>query len=73
MGVETPAPIGRRMLSHLADEPVEANVYERASLGAGACVRGPAIVREPLATILVIPGQTATVGRFGELVIEARP
>ena len=68
-----PAPIGRRMLSHLADEPVEANVYERDTLGAGACVRGPAIVREPLATILVIPGQTATVGRFGELVIEARP
>jgi len=68
-----PAPIGRRVLHHLADEPVEARIYERASLGAGALVDGPAIIREPLSTILVIPGQTARVGRFSEIVIEARP
>lgn len=68
-----PQPISRRMLRHLADRPLKAKVYDRAALGAGARIDGPAIVREPLSTILVIPGQTATVGRFGELVIEAQP
>ena len=67
-----PEPIAARTLRHLAAEPVEAKVYERASLGAGASIPGPAIIREPLSTILVIPGQSATVGAFGELVIEAR-
>jgi len=65
-------PIGHRELRHLTDRPVEAAIYERAELGQGATVTGPAIIREPLSTILVIPGQTARVGRFGEIVIEAR-
>ena len=51
--------------------PVEAGEFRRDELRAGARVRGPAIVREALSTTLVCPGQTAEVGRFGELVIEA--
>lgn len=66
-----PQQISRRMLRHLAAEPVEAGIYERASLGQGATITGPAIIREPLATILVMPGQTAAIGSFGEIVIEA--
>ena len=65
-------PIARRTLHHLSDAPVEADIYERSTLGAGAVIEGPAIVREPLSTILVAPGQTATVGAYGELVIEVR-
>ena len=57
-------------LRHLAAEPFEAAEYERAALPVGARVEGPAIVREPLSTTFVCPGQTATVGGFGELVIE---
>lgn len=65
-----PAPIGTRALHHLAAEPVAASIYARADLAPGARVAGPAIVQEPLSTILVLPGQAATAGRFGELVIE---
>ena len=65
-------PSGRRILRHLSHVPVEADIYERSTLGAGAVIEGPAIVREPLSTILVAPGQTATVGAYGELVIEVR-
>jgi N-methylhydantoinase A len=60
-------------LRHLADEPVRAAEYAREQLAVGAMVRGPAIIREALSTTVVMPGQVAEVGRFGELVIEARP
>lgn len=64
-------PVGQRELRHLAATPVQAAIYTRESLPPGAVVAGPAIVQEDLCTILVCPGQTATVGRFGELIIEA--
>jgi N-methylhydantoinase A len=60
-------------LRHLADEPVRAAEYEREQLPVGAIVGGPAIIREALSTTVVMPGQVAAVGRFGEIVIEARP
>jgi N-methylhydantoinase A len=57
-------------LRHLADEPVTAGEYVRERLPVGGRVRGPAVIREPLSTTLVCPGQVAQVGRFGEIVIE---
>jgi N-methylhydantoinase A len=69
----TPAPAASRTLRYLEAEAVVANVYDRISLGAGAAIRGPAIIREDLATILVLPWQVATVGTFGEIVIERAP
>jgi N-methylhydantoinase A len=57
-------------LRYLAEEPIEATEHERASLTAGARLAGPAVVREGLATTLVVPGQTLEVGALGELVIE---
>jgi N-methylhydantoinase A len=68
-----PIPVARRMLRHLAPTPVEAAIYERADLGTGASIAGPAIIREPLATILIAPGQTGTIGTVGEIIIEATP
>ena len=50
---------------------VPTQIYDRAQLKPGARFTGPAIVREELATTLVCPGQVASVGRFGEIVIEA--
>jgi hypothetical protein len=38
----------------------------------GAVVAGPAVIREPLSTTFVMPGQAAEIGRFGEIVIERR-
>ena len=58
-------------LRHFADEPLEATEYDRAALPAGARIAGPAVIREGLATTFVVPGQTAEVGRLGELSIEA--
>ena len=45
-------------------------IYDRARLGAGAKLRGPAIVSQLDATTLLFPGQVAEVARFGSLVIQ---
>jgi N-methylhydantoinase A len=68
-----PEPTGSLELRYLAAEPLQASVYEREALGVGATIRGPAIIREPLSTTVVMPGQVAEVGRFGEIVIEVQP
>jgi N-methylhydantoinase A len=56
-------------LRHLEEGPVQAGRYTREALPVGAIVRGPAVIREPLSTTLVCPGQRGRVGRFGEIVI----
>ena len=68
---EAPQPTRTRQLLYLADAPLIAAEYDRAALQAGAQISGPAVITEPLCTILVGPGQTATVGRVGEISIEA--
>lgn len=44
-------------------------VYDGPTLGAGQAILGPAIVEEPFTTIVVYPGQRATVDPFGNYVI----
>ena len=56
-------------LRHLEPEPIVAGEHAREALRRGDRVRGPAIIREPMATTQVSRGQLATVGRFGELII----
>ena len=68
-----PVPIGERVLRHLAPGDIPAPVYPRAALGAGATVAGPALIVEPLATTLVLPGQRAQIGAVGEIVIGQTP
>jgi N-methylhydantoinase A len=65
----TPTPVGQRLLRHLAPQDISAAVYTRAALGAGDTLIGPALIVEPLATTLVMPGQMAQVGAVGEIVI----
>ena len=50
--------------------PPQARVYERASLGSGDRVAGPAIVEQPDTTVLVPEGDVADVDRFGNLLIK---
>jgi N-methylhydantoinase A len=57
-------------LHYLADGVTEVAEYEREKLQRGDVIRGPAIIREPLSTTHVVRGQTATVGEWGEIVIE---
>jgi N-methylhydantoinase A len=66
-----PSPTPRAIeLRHFDDEPLQAAELDRRALPIGARLDGPAVIREDLATTFVCPGQNATVGRFGELVIE---
>ena len=51
------------------DEWRLATVYDRDRLGAGAVLRGPAIVEQMDATTYLLPGQCATVDRFGALIV----
>jgi N-methylhydantoinase A len=62
-----PLPSGTATISHLRAEAVEASVYDRESLLAGDEIAGPAIVREPMSTTFVLPGQSVTVGERAEL------
>src|SRR5215813_14186396 len=69
------ARIGRRPLYDLAlAEFADADVYDRARLGAKDRIAGPAIVEQYDSTTVVLAGQTLSVDEFGNLVIaeEAR-
>ena len=49
---------------------VEAPIYARERLGAGACIAGPAILTQLDATTLLGPGEVDTVDRLGNLIVE---
>ena len=69
------ARISRRPLYDLAlAEFADADVYDRARLGANDRIAGPAIVEQYDSTTVVLAGQTLSVDEFGNLVIaeEAR-
>ena len=67
----TPADPARRQV-HFGGAPLTVPVYERTRLPAGMVVTGPAIVEEMGATTVIPPGWTATVGEWGELVLQRR-
>jgi N-methylhydantoinase A len=66
----TPAPTGEVTLRFLYDEPRKALEYDRNALGVGSLIKGPAIIREEMATTFVPDGRQATVGRHAEIIIE---
>jgi N-methylhydantoinase A len=47
-------------------------VYRRADLAPEHPLKGPALIEDPWATTLVYPGQTGTLDRYGNLLIEMR-
>jgi N-methylhydantoinase A len=51
------------------DDWVETDVYDRALLGAGDVIEGPAVLEEFSSTVPLHPGFCAEVDRFGNLVI----
>jgi N-methylhydantoinase A len=63
-------PVRTVSLRYLGDGEMEAAEYERASLSWGDEIAGPAIIREDLSTTHVGARQRATIGRYGEVVIE---
>ena len=54
-------------LRYLADTPIPALEYERADLRWGDEIPGPAVIREPLSTTFMLPGQLLIVGEYGEM------
>jgi N-methylhydantoinase A len=52
------------------DGMAELPVYDGAELGAGAEIRGPAVIEETTTTILLLPRQTAATDAFGNYVVE---
>jgi N-methylhydantoinase A/oxoprolinase/acetone carboxylase beta subunit len=49
---------------------LEAAIYSRSSLLAGAVVQGPAVIEEDVATTLLEPGDRITVDDHGFLMME---
>ena len=45
-------------------------IYDRAKLGHGATAQGPLVVEEPTTATVVCPGQTLSVDRYGNLIVE---
>lgn len=54
---------------HFGDAWRETAIYDRLALPVGAQVRGPAILEQPDTTVLIEPGLTGLVDRFGNTII----
>ena len=67
--VGDPVPTGSRVIDFDDRGRVEAAVYERAALGAGARIAGPAAIEETATTTLVPGGMDATVDRLGNIIV----
>jgi len=67
-GSEAPRPSGARQV-RFNDGWFETRLFDRASLGRGARLAGPAIVEQPDTTVVIDPGATALIDGLGNLVI----
>ena len=57
-------------ISSDARKPVSCPVYQRADLGAGARIKGPALIEEHGTTTVLFEADRCTVARSGELMID---
>jgi len=69
-GSEVPRPRGARQV-RFNNGWFDTRIFDRASLGRGATLTGPAIVEQPDTTVVIDPGATAVVDALGNLVISA--
>jgi N-methylhydantoinase A len=67
-GSEVPRPSGARQVRFNGGW-FDTRLFDRASLGRGATLAGPAIVEQPDTTVVIDPGATAVVDSLGNLVI----
>jgi N-methylhydantoinase A len=61
---------GKRRVFFSADAPTDTTIYDRDRLDIGATFAGPAIVEQFDATTVVPPGWSASVDRYGNLILE---
>ena len=69
---KAPEPKDSRLVCFGRGERVDSEVYDRGSLGRGSVVKGPCIVEGPDSTVVVRPGQRATVDKYANLIIKTR-
>lgn len=62
------AKVGEQLV-HFAEGAAMAPIYDRASLGAGAQIAGPAIFQQLDTTIVMLPGQAARIDVYGNMII----
>ena len=65
----SPAPIGSRSV-HTGDERHDAPVFDGEALSPGPSVQGPAIVQYPFTTLMLRPGDVATVLPSGDVLVD---
>ncbi len=66
-----PEPMGTRQVwLPEAGGWTQTDLYDRAALAAGQTIAGPAIVEQMDSTTLILPGQSAAIDRFANIVIE---
>lgn len=70
-GAQAASPLAREhRLVHFSDGWVDTPVHDRAGLGAGARLQGPAVIEEMSSTTVVGPGQHVHVDAIGNLIVE---
>jgi N-methylhydantoinase A len=73
-GARNPRAVARRnVLFDERDGYVDTPIYDRAGLGAGAAIVGPAIVEQLDSTTVILPGQRAEVESYGNIMIAIQP
>jgi N-methylhydantoinase A len=73
-GERDPKPVARRKV--LFDEHegyLDTPIYDRIKLGASAVINGPAVIEQLDSTTVILPGQTAEIERYGNIIIEVTP
>jgi N-methylhydantoinase A len=65
-----PRPIRQRLVDFDEQGQHETGIFDRATLGAGATVAGPAIIEEMASNTVVYPGMTVEVDRWGNLIVD---
>jgi N-methylhydantoinase A len=71
-GKPSVVPKGSRLVYFGRGRRDDCPVYDRSSLGHGSRLSGPCVVEGPDSTVVVYPGQSATVDRYADLVIKTR-
>jgi N-methylhydantoinase A len=73
-GERDPKPVARRkVLFDEKDGYLDTPIYDRARLGAGAFINGPAIIEQLDSTTVILPGQKSEIERYGNIIIEVNP
>ena len=73
-GERDPKPVARRkVLFDDTEGYLDTPIYDRTKLGAGSMIKGPAIIEQLDSTTVILPGQTAEIERYGNIIIEVNP